>query len=100
MHGKEDVFLSGFTLTKARVVQDMLVVDEEGLYVSAQSVYLMNKLQHVPGMGLGRSGQKGVAALAEVPHNPYTFGLGYTPTKEDSVRKGKEMAGRAKAKQA
>ena len=37
--------------------------------------------------------------MAEVPHNPYTFGLGYMPTKEDWVRKGKKMVGRAKAKQ-
>lgn len=98
VHSEEDVFLSGFTLAEARVVQDILAFDD-GLYVSAQSVYLMNKLQHVPEMGLGRSDRKGVAVLAEVPRNPYTFGLGYTPTKEDWVRKGKEMTGRAKAKQ-
>lgn len=33
-HDVEDVFLSGLTLAEARVVQDMLAVDE-GLYVSA-----------------------------------------------------------------
>ncbi|KAF5933032.1 hypothetical protein HYC85_029203 [Camellia sinensis] len=98
-HGAEDVFLSRFNLAEARVVQDMLAIDE-GLYVSAQSVYLMNKLQHMPGIGLGRSGRKGVTALAEVPHNPYTFGLGYLPTKEDWARKGREITGRTKAKQA
>ncbi|KAF5934572.1 hypothetical protein HYC85_030743 [Camellia sinensis] len=98
-HGTEDVFLSGFTLAEAQVVQNIMAVNE-GVYVSAQSVYLMNKLQHVPGMGLGRSGRKGIAALAEVPYNPHTFGLGFLPTKEDWVRKGKEMAGRARAKQA
>ena len=81
-HGEEDVFLSGFTLAEARVVQDILAIDE-GLYVSAQLVYLVNKLQHLPGMGLGKSSRKGVTAMAEVPHNPHTFGLGYTPTKED-----------------
>ena len=81
------------------MVQNIMAVNE-GVYVSAQSVYLMNKLQHIPGMGLGKSGRKGVAALAEVPHNPHTFGLGYMPTKEDRIRKGKEMAGRARAKKA
>ncbi|KAF5934569.1 hypothetical protein HYC85_030740 [Camellia sinensis] len=98
-HGTEDVFLSGFTLAEARVVQNIMAVNK-GMYVSAQSVYLMNKLQHILGMGLGKSGRKGVSALAEVPHNPHTFGLGCLPTKEDWVRKGKEMAGRARAKQA
>jgi len=58
-HGMEDVFLSGFTLAEAWVVQNILAVDE-GLYVSAQSVYLMNKLPHIPGMGLGKSGRKGI----------------------------------------
>ena len=72
------------------MVQNIMAVNE-GVYVSAQSVYLMNKLQRIPGMGLGRSGRKGVAALAEVPHNPHTFGLGYMPTKEDWVRKGNVM---------
>ena len=98
-HGMEDVFLSGFTLAEARVVQNILAVIE-GVYVSAQSIYLMNKLQHIPGMGLGKSGRKGVAALAEVPHNPHTLGSGYLSTKEDWIRKGKEMAGRARAKKA
>ena len=73
---------SHFTLAEAQVVQNILAIDM-GLYISAQFVYLMNKLQHMPGMGLGRSGRKGVTASAEVPHNPYTFGLGYLPTKED-----------------
>lgn len=59
----------------------------------------MNKLQHIPRIGLGKSGWKGVTALAKVLHNPHAFGLGYMPTKEDWVRKEKEMAGRAKAKQ-
>lgn len=98
-HGMEDVFLSGFALAEARVIQNILAVNE-GLYVSAQSLYLMNKLQHIPGMGLGRSGRKGIAVSAKAPHNPHTFGLGYLPTKEDRVRKGKEMVGRARAKQA
>jgi len=97
-HGTKNLFLLGFTLAEARVVQNILVVDE-GVYVSAQSVYLMNKLQHIPGIGLGRSGRKGIAVSAEVLHNPHTFGLGYLPTKEDWVRKGKEMAGRTRAKQ-
>ena len=96
-HGMKDVFLSGFTLAEARVVQNILAINE-GVYVSAQSVYLMNKPQHIPGMGLGKSGRKGSAALAEVPHNPHTFGLGYLPTKEDWVRKGREIVGRARAK--
>lgn len=78
-------------------MQNILAINE-GLYVSAQSIYLMNKLQHMPGMGLGRSDRKGVTALVDVPHNPHTFGLGNTPTKEDWVRKRKEMA-RAEAKQ-
>ena len=43
VHGDEDVFLSGFSLAEARVVQNILAIDE-GLYVSAQSVYLTNKL--------------------------------------------------------
>ena len=81
-HGMEVVVLSGFTLAEARVVQNILAVNE-GVYVSAQSVYLMNKLQHIPEMGLGKSGRKGVAALAEVPHNPHTFGLRYLPSKEN-----------------
>lgn len=98
IYGEKDVFLSGFTLAETRAVQTILATDE-GLYVSVQSIYFMNKLQHVPGMGLGRSGWKGVIALADVPHNPHAFGLGYTPTKEDWVRKGKEMVGKAKAKQ-
>lgn len=98
-HGAEDVFLSGFTLAEARVVQNILAVDE-GLYVSAQSVYLMNKLQYIPGMGLGKSGLKGITSSAEVPYNPHTFGFRYLPTKEDWVRKGKEMTGRVRAKQA
>jgi len=38
--------------------------------------------------------------LADVSHNPHAFGLGYVPTKEDWVRKGKEIRGRARAKQA
>ena len=42
-YGTVDVFLSRFTLAAARVVQNILAVDE-GLYVSAQSMYLMNKL--------------------------------------------------------
>lgn len=45
VHGKEDVFILGFTLAEARVMQNILAIDES-LYVSAQSVYLMNKLQH------------------------------------------------------
>lgn len=69
------------------------------MYFSAQSVYFMNKLQHMPGMGLERSGRKGVIALADVPHNLHTFRLGYVPTKKDWVRKREEMASRAKAKQ-
>ena len=81
-HGDQDVFLLGFILAEARVVQTILVANE-GMYISAQSIYFMNKLQHIPGMGLEKSGQKGVAALAEVPHNPHVFGLGYVPTKED-----------------
>lgn len=76
-----------------------ILAPDESLYVSAQSIYFMNKLQHVLGMGLGKRGRKGVRALANVPHNPHAFGLSYMPTKEDCVRKGKEMAGRAKAKQ-
>ena len=79
-HGEEDVFLSGFTQAEARAVQNILVVDK-GLYVSAQSIYFMNKLQHMPGMGLEKSGRKGITALANMPHNPHAFGLGYTPTK-------------------
>lgn len=58
----------------------------------------MNKLQHIPRMGLVRSGRKGITVSVEVSHNPHTFGLGYLPTKEDWVRKGKEMARRARAK--
>ena len=72
-HGTEDVFLLGFTLAKARVVQNSLVVDE-GLHGSAQSVYFMNKLQHIPGIGLGKSGRKGITASAEVLHIQHTFG--------------------------
>ena len=53
-HGVEDVFISGFTLAEARVVQNIMAANE-GIYVSAQAVYLMNKLQHIPRMGLGRS---------------------------------------------
>ncbi|KAF5934632.1 hypothetical protein HYC85_030803 [Camellia sinensis] len=98
VHGKEDVFFSRFTLAEARAVQPILAADE-GLYVSAQSIYFMNKLQHMTGMGLGRSGQKDVTVLADVPHNLHAFGLGYTPTKEDWVKKGKEMVSRARAKQ-
>lgn len=98
-HGEEDVFLSGFTLAEARVVQNILAADE-GLYFSAQSVYFMNKLQHMPGMGLERSGWKGIITLADVLHNLHVFGLGYMPTKEDWARKREEMARRAKAKQA
>ncbi|KAF5934201.1 hypothetical protein HYC85_030372 [Camellia sinensis] len=96
-HGDEDVFLSGFTLIEAQVVQTILAVDE-GVYVSAQSIYFMNKLRHVLGLGFGKSEWKGVAALAEVPHNLHTFGLGYVPTKEDWIKKGEKMKGSAKAK--
>lgn len=42
-HGEEDVFLLGFTLVKAWIVQNIFAADE-GLYVSAQSIYFMNKL--------------------------------------------------------
>lgn len=70
------------------------------MYVSAQSVYFMNKLRYVLGIRLEKSGRKGVATLAEVPHNPYAFGLGYVPTREDWIRKGEEMRGRAMAKRA
>lgn len=98
VHGEEDVFVFRFTLAEARAVQTILAADE-GLYVSAQSIYFMNKLQHMPRMGLERSGLKGSTTLADVPHNPHAFGLGYTPTKEDWVRKGKEMADRTRAKQ-
>lgn len=97
VHGEEDVFLSSFTLVEARVVQTILAADES-LYISAQSIYFMNKLQHVSRMGLGRSGQKGVTASADVSHNPYAFGLGYTSTKEDWVKKREEMAGRGRAR--
>ncbi|KAF5933234.1 hypothetical protein HYC85_029405 [Camellia sinensis] len=76
VHGEEDVFISGFTLVKVQVVQNILAVNES-LYVNAQSVYLMNKLQHMPKMRLGRSDQK------DVPHNPHASGLGYMPTKEN-----------------
>ena len=91
------MFLFGFTLAEAQVIQNILAADE-CVYVNAQLVYLMNKLQHILGMGLGRSGRKGIAVSADMPHNPHTFGLGYLPTKEDWVRKSKEMAGRARAK--
>ncbi|KAF5933166.1 hypothetical protein HYC85_029337 [Camellia sinensis] len=50
-HGAEDVFLSGFTLAEARVVQNILAIDE-GLCVSAQSVYLMNKIPAHPRDGI------------------------------------------------
>ena len=53
-HGTEDVFLSGFTLAEARVVQNIMAVNE-GMYVSAHSAYLMIKLQLIPVLGLGRS---------------------------------------------
>lgn len=81
-HCDEDVFLLGFTLAEARVVQTILAVHED-MYASAQSIYFMNKLQHVLGMGLRRSGRKGVVALTDVLHNPHAFGLGYVPIKED-----------------
>lgn len=96
-HGDEDIFLSGFTLAEAWVVQTILAADE-GMYVSSQSIYFMNKLQHVPGMELGRSGWKGVVALIDMPHNPHAFGLGCVPTKEDWVRKGEKIRGRGRAR--
>ncbi|GMP81320.1 hypothetical protein CsSME_00036072 [Camellia sinensis var. sinensis] len=98
-HSDEDMFISGFTLVEAQVVQTILVEDE-GIYVSAQSIYFMNKLRHILGMELKMSGIKGVAVLAEVPHNPHAFGLGYVPTKEDWRRKKEKMRERAKAKRA
>ena len=61
-HGEEDVFLSGFTLAEARAVQTILAADE-GLYVSAQLIYFMNKLQHVSGMGLETTDRKGVTEI-------------------------------------
>ncbi|GMP47060.1 hypothetical protein CsSME_00014988 [Camellia sinensis var. sinensis] len=81
-HGDEDVFLSGFTLVEAQMVQTILVEDK-GMYVSAQSIYFMNKLWYILGIRLGRSERKGVVMLTGVPHNPHAFGLGYVPTKED-----------------
>ena len=34
-HGMKDVFMSGFTLAEARVIQNILAA-EEGVYVSTQ----------------------------------------------------------------
>ncbi|GMP67042.1 hypothetical protein CsSME_00027165 [Camellia sinensis var. sinensis] len=96
-HGGEDVFLSGFTLAEAQLVQT-LVAEDEGVYVSAQSIYFMSKLGHIPGMGLGQSGRKGITTASEVPHNPHAFGLGYAPMADDWKRKTEEIRERIKAK--
>ena len=96
-HGMEDVFLSGFTLAEARVVQTILAVNE-GVYVSAQSVYLMNKLQHIPGMGLGKRSRKGVAALDKVPHNRHTLGWVICPPKRIGYGKVRRWLGEPEQK--
>lgn len=49
-HGEDDAFLSCITLAEAQVVQ-MIMVEDEGLYVSAQSIYFISKLGHITGMG-------------------------------------------------
>ena len=49
-HGEEDAFLSCITLAEAQVVQ-MIMEEDEGLCVSDQLIYFLNKLGHITGMG-------------------------------------------------
>lgn len=99
MHGKEDVFLSGFLLTEAWVVQTIMA-EGDGTYVNAQSIYMMNKQRYMPRSGLGMSGRQGGTTAKEMIHNLHAFGLGYKPTIEDWKRKGAELRGRINAKKA
>lgn len=46
-NGDKDVFLLGFALAKAQVLQ-IILDEDEGMHVSDQSIYFMNKLQHIP----------------------------------------------------
>ena len=96
-HGSEDVFLSGFSLAEAQLVQTIMA-KEEGTHLSAQSVYMMNKLGYIPGSGLGRSGRQSTTEITMVMHNPHAFGLGYEPTVEDKEKKWKEKKERINAK--
>ncbi|KAF5932738.1 hypothetical protein HYC85_028909 [Camellia sinensis] len=68
-HGTEDVFLSGFTLAEARVVQNIMAVNE-GMYVSAQSVYLMNKLKTYPWNGIGKERPEGRLSIGRSATQP------------------------------
>ncbi|KAL7181327.1 hypothetical protein ACSBR1_040249 [Camellia fascicularis] len=97
IHEEENVFLSGFSLAEARLVQTIMAEDD-GNYVSTQSIYMMNKQGHIPGSGLERSGRWGGTVAKEVSHNPHAFGLGYKPIIADWQRKGEELRGRLKAK--
>lgn len=97
IHRKEDVFFSGFSLAEARLVQTIMVEDD-GNYMSAQSIYMMNKQGHVPRLGLDRSGKQENTIAKEMSPNPCAFGLGYKPTATDWQRKLEELRGRLKAK--
>ena len=59
------------------------MAEDEGVYISAQSIYFMSKLGHIPGMGLGQSGRKCITTASEIPHNPHAFRLGYARTADD-----------------
>lgn len=75
-----------------------IMAEDDGTYISAQSIYMMNKHGHVLGARLGQSGRQGGTISKEMSHYSHAFRLGYKPTVENWQRKGDELRERLKAK--
>ncbi|KAF7121036.1 hypothetical protein RHSIM_Rhsim13G0127400 [Rhododendron simsii] len=79
-------------LEEATAMQALMA---RSFYVSTPAVWMMKKQNYHPGLGLGKRSQ-GIPQMIDPPHNQYTFGLGYTPTKAEIEEKRKESMEKAK----
>ena len=87
-HNDDDLHLTGFTFDEVQVVsleddnRDAVPMsfDQDS---STLVLSMMRDMSYLPSLGLGRR-QQGPHEFAFIVSHDATYGLGYTPTKEDA----------------